>query len=185
MKKQRGVTLIELMITLVVLSILVAIAAPNFISVIEQNRIKASLQEFSVSLKYARSEAVKRSSSVTICASADQASCTGTWADGWAIFNDIDGVGDLDVGTDTLLRVHDGITDGHSLTFDGSGGMRITFSSRGYAAGQNGTIKMCGKDGNALNARGMILQSTGSLRFSIDSSGNSIYENAAGTDFSC
>ncbi len=185
MKQQTGLTLIELMITLVVISIIAAFAAPSFKNSIERNRVSASLQELGASIKYARSEAVKRSSSVTICASSNQTSCTGTWSQGWIVFKDVDAAGDFDAGTDELLRVQGAVTDGHILSFDGVTGTYVTFSSRGYTAGQNGTFKLCNKDKVAAQARGMVLQATGSLRYSIDSNADGIHENAAGTNFSC
>ncbi|RYZ64406.1 MAG: hypothetical protein EOP08_09045, partial [Proteobacteria bacterium] len=54
---------------------------------------------------YARSEALKRSSRVEVCASADRADCSGSaaWGDGWIVFNDANGNGSAEA--DELLRV--------------------------------------------------------------------------------
>jgi len=182
---QKGFTIIELMITVAILAIVVMIGVPSFADVIKKNQIKASLQGFSTALKYARSEGVKQSSSVTICASSDQATCTGNWNQGWVVFKDVDSAGDFDAGTDTLLRVHDAIDTNHTLVFDHATSGRVTFLSRGYTSGQFGTFKLCGPDNEDKYARGIILQKTGSLRYSIDSGGNGIYEDASGSDFSC
>jgi type IV fimbrial biogenesis protein FimT len=185
MKQQSGFTFIELMITIAVLAVIAALAAPNFRDTLERNRVQASIQDVSAALRYARSEAIKRNGRVTICASSDQATCTGSWNQGWIIFQDVDAAGDFDAGTDTLLRVNQAITLGHTLTFTGAVTTHVTFNSRGFTTGQSGTFKLCNKDKKNALARGVILQSTGSLRFAIDSNGDAIYEDAAGTNFSC
>ncbi|MBB3063029.1 GspH/FimT family pseudopilin [Microbulbifer rhizosphaerae] len=86
---QGGFTLIELMVTIAVLAIVVTIAAPSFTTMINNNRSIALGEELVTALNYTRAEAVKRGQSVSICASSDGATCTGTWTDGW-IVADID-----------------------------------------------------------------------------------------------
>ncbi|MBN8430345.1 GspH/FimT family pseudopilin [Microbulbifer salipaludis] len=86
--KQRGLTLIELMITLAVLAVVVGIAVPNFNTMIQNNRSVALGEELAGALNFARSEAVKRSSRVTLCASADGSACDGDWTDQWIVIVD-------------------------------------------------------------------------------------------------
>lgn len=75
----RGFTMIELLVVLSILAILAAIAAPNMGTMIRTQRVKtASFNVFS-SLIYARSEAVKRNTSVTITPA------SGGWQNGWSI----------------------------------------------------------------------------------------------------
>ncbi|WP_444920977.1 GspH/FimT family pseudopilin [Microbulbifer sp. CnH-101-G] len=89
--RQRGFTLVELMVTLMVMAILVSIAMPSFTNSINNNRSIALSEEFIGALSYARSEAVKRGAAVSICASTDGASCTAadTWSQGWIVFVDV------------------------------------------------------------------------------------------------
>ena len=97
---QRGFTIIELMITITVLGILLGVAVPSFLDTVRNNRLITQNNEFIGTLNYARSEALKRSGSVSVCASTDQATCSGAtnWTTGWVVFNDANANGTLDAG---------------------------------------------------------------------------------------
>ena len=85
---QRGFTLIELMVTLIVVAILISLAAPNFTTQILNNRSVAFSEGLIAELNSARYEAINRTANVSICASSDGASCTGNWTDGYIMFLD-------------------------------------------------------------------------------------------------
>lgn len=57
--KQPGFTLIELLITILVLAILSALAAPSFKSMLERRRLISATEGVYAQLQFARSEAVK------------------------------------------------------------------------------------------------------------------------------
>ena len=94
MKKQlsKGFTIIELMVTIVVLAILLSVAVPSFWNVIQSNRVTAQANELVTALNFARSEAVKRGEIVSLCATnqADTPACatsgSDSWSDGWLVF---------------------------------------------------------------------------------------------------
>jgi type IV fimbrial biogenesis protein FimT len=99
-KAQRGFTMIEIMLSITVLSILLAVAVPSFLDTVRNNRLITQNNEFVGALNLARNEAWKRGNSVSMCASADQATCSGAtdWTTGWIVFNDVNGNGSLDAG---------------------------------------------------------------------------------------
>ncbi len=88
MNKQSGFTLIELMVVISILAILLGIGVPSFRATIEGNRITTVANDLVGALQFARSEAVKRGTNVTLCSSSDQATCSGAWADGWVVRNE-------------------------------------------------------------------------------------------------
>lgn len=93
-----GFTLIELMVTVAVVAIIAVVAVPNLVSLVQANRISSLTDEMSASLQHARSEAIRRNAQVTVCRSADGASCAGeagAW-DQWVVLApDIDGSTDV------------------------------------------------------------------------------------------
>lgn len=91
MNKQSGFTLVELMITLAIAAILLTIGVPSFNTLMQNSRLTTSTNDLIGALNLARSEAVTRELRVTVCKSADQATCNTSvtgWQQGWIVFTD-------------------------------------------------------------------------------------------------
>ena len=86
--RDSGFTLFELITALMVLGTVLALGVPIFIDLIRSNRAAANANELVSALSIARSEAVRRGARVTLCASDDGATCSGTWSDGWIVVAD-------------------------------------------------------------------------------------------------
>lgn len=82
---QLGFTLTELMTTVAVLAVLMGLAAPTFSDIALSSRLKDAANRLVSFAAVARSEAIKRNAVVTMCMSADAASCasSGGWEQGW------------------------------------------------------------------------------------------------------
>jgi type IV fimbrial biogenesis protein FimT len=83
----RGFTLIELMAAITIFGILLMIAVPSFRDAALGSRLSAIANNLLASVQLARSEAIKRNEVITLCASANGASCTtsGGWEQGWIV----------------------------------------------------------------------------------------------------
>ncbi len=103
-----GFTLIELIITLTIAGILLALAAPNFSGFVKNNRLTSQANGFMADVAFARSEAIKRGANITICRSKDGAGCfSGTkWHEGWIVVD----------GANNVLRVHEELTGKNTMT---------------------------------------------------------------------
>lgn len=107
MKNQAGLTLIELMVTITIAAILLAVGAPSFQYFMIKTRMSTATSDLASALNLARSEAVRRGVTVSI----RNTSGGGNWGNGWTMFVDNDKDGTQDVGDETL-RVAAGATSG-------------------------------------------------------------------------
>lgn len=128
LRRQNGFTLVELMVTIMVLAVLATIAFPSFQSTLRSNRIATASNELIASLALARSEAVKNRRGAGVCASSAGSTCDGkSWADGWLVWADTNGDGGLSAG-ETVLRYSAGRP---GLTTVGTPDLSVGFDPRG------------------------------------------------------
>lgn len=84
----QGLSLVELMVTIFVAAILAAIALPSFRTTLQKHRLRVSADSLQAAVQYARTEGVLRATYVSLCASADGATCSGaaTYETGWLVY---------------------------------------------------------------------------------------------------
>ncbi|MDX1590139.1 MAG: GspH/FimT family protein, partial [Oleiphilaceae bacterium] len=77
--RQGGLTLLELLITLILMVLLLALAGPSIQALRESSERRSALLAVYQGLQFARQEAVRRNSSVTLCPLDEQQRCHGDW----------------------------------------------------------------------------------------------------------
>jgi type IV fimbrial biogenesis protein FimT len=124
-RRSSGFSLIELIVTIVVLGVLLALAFPSFTALMNRNRLSGASNELIAGMQSARSEAIRRNRNVTLCNSSDGATCSttaGAWT-GW-IVRRADGV----VLQSAVIRTPIELRESAALTQDA-----IVFRPDGFA----------------------------------------------------
>lgn len=103
--KQRGFSLIELLVTISIVAILAALVAPSFTNILAKQRVNSASSQLFSDLNLARIESIKRNRHVLACPSntAGTGCLTGTntWTQGWLVCVDADSDGTCDSITNT------------------------------------------------------------------------------------
>ncbi len=147
--------------------ILMALASPALRAVLQNNRAYTISKEFVSMLSYARSEAIKRGVSVSICAASDNtlSACeTGSsyindasWGNGWLVFVDENGDGDLAANGD-ILRVHSQLPDANMVN---SIERRITYGGSGFPISNTGNFTFLTNGCTGTNAKLVTINPAG------------------------
>lgn len=139
-----GFTIIELLITLGLLSIIASLAVPSFNTLIRESSLSAAAGEFLGTLNFARSEAIRRSRPVIICKSTNGTTCstTSNWEQGWLVYVDDDNSTDLNAN-DIVMRVWTGLEGNHTLRGDAQFDLAIRYNSMGVLSADTGTFVLC------------------------------------------
>lgn len=133
----RGVTLIELLVTIVVLGVLLAMGLPSLRDFLVGNRLSSNVNGFIGLVNYARSEAIVRNQDVVVCpknASTIACASTATWNTlEIQAFVDEDGDGERDAA-EVLLKTMAAVDPTNGETgFEGPADGTLIFGSAGFA----------------------------------------------------
>jgi len=163
--RRAGFTLIELMVTLAVAAILMAVAIPNLRDFLRNNRLTGGVNDLLHSIQVARTEAIKRQQgSVVVCGTTDPAAgtaaltCTYNTFRGWFVFQDLNSNWQRDAG-EPVIETHTLIDASVTVKPDANSDI-VSFSASGFAnpAGAKvptATLVMC-------DTRGVVAVGTGS-----------------------
>jgi len=143
----RGFTLIELLVTMTVVAILLAVAIPSYQTFVLNNRMSSQSNDLLSAFQLARSEAIKRSTRVSICKGTGGVCVAGgTWAQGWMVFVDDDGVVGTRDGTDQPIQVYPALTGATALGATANASNFISYLPAGMtnlAIGTTATFTLC------------------------------------------
>lgn len=151
--KTKGFTLIEVMVTVSVMSTLLAVGLPAFAALIETQRTSAALASLVSQMSHARLAAVKHRRPTILCPSTSGTHCdAGTdWSGGWMMF--------VERGDRTrpskrsdLLQVETVPTSRHLRIRSTAGRDSLRYLPDGRSAGSNLTIVVCNNDSERLGA---------------------------------
>jgi type IV fimbrial biogenesis protein FimT len=173
-ERGRGYTLYELLITIGVASIVLALGTPSFGALAARHRLHVEINALFHAIHVARKESIMRREVVSICPSTDGRQCLPgrDWSMGWIMFNNRDRDEPPQVDEDEpVLQVHS-VSDAVQLAANRQGfTLRATF-----LRATNGTIVACDR-GDRTPARALVISYTGRPRVAL--------KNTRGQPYSC
>jgi type IV fimbrial biogenesis protein FimT len=162
----RGLSLLEIMLTMGISSILFGFAVPGVANLISQNRIAAQVNTLRSSLELTRSVAIQANQHTVICKSADGKECSrrGSWDQGWIVFVD-DNHDRYHSADERLVQVHAPLPGGTQLKYRAFGSRHyVTYRPIGFTK-TNGTFTFC-NPAVPNRSRALILTKSGRVRLS-------------------
>ncbi len=195
-QRAKGFTLLELLIALTIASILIAMAVPNFRTMVIKNSVEGQVDRLSAAISNAKAEALSRGKSIVICGSSNGTACSGSanWSSGWIVFVD-DGNGGGTAGDETrhadeILITYQNIEGNNALNARDTGGTinALSFDDESFLKSTRATtLKVCEPDGDTEYARALLLLGSGQVAYSRDSAGDSdnVHEDVSGSNLTC
>lgn len=162
-KKNKGFTLLELVIIVAILAITAGFAGPAMTTMIADSRISSGANDFVAALQFAKTEAAARISTVSICMKNDSNKCDAgqDWRTGWVVFVDDNADGTRDDNEEVLL-VHEALNQ--KITFRNADQVKsnIIYQPSGTTSITAAQVLMvCDDRGFIDAARGVLVTITG------------------------
>ncbi|MGE6434217.1 GspH/FimT family pseudopilin [Shewanella baltica] len=164
---QKGFSLIELIISLAVLTILLTGGVPSLTDVYTQYRADSSIRIIQQTLQFARNQAITLNRTVTACAVIDE-KCVQNWQVGLTVFIDTNNNNQLD-DIDKKLYITNAFDSKDIVKYNRTA---IRFQPDGLASGTNGTLKYCPSSATSPYSRAVIVNQAGRVRLSKNSNIN-------------
>lgn len=178
--RQQGLTLMELMITLAIISILITVVAPSVAELLTRNRITAQVNEISGVIQLGRHTAIDEQSVTIVCPTANFSDCSNDWGLAKMVFVDLDLSGTRADDEEILAGTS---VSPAGLNLSGPAAP-ILFNPDGTASAPS-TVLICDKDNTDKFARALLITLQGRVKISQDSDNDDIHEDAEGTALSC
>ena len=138
---KRGFTLVELAVAVAVIAIVATIAVPSFNNLIRGSRLTSSANEMVSMMQTARVAAVSKRTSVSVCPSANGATCDTAAGRRWIALSTKEGV-----LRDSVLNSAITVTTSPNLS---GASNKFTFTPNGFSAvgaTTSGTVGLCAPD---------------------------------------
>lgn len=184
MSKVKGFTVIDLMITLSLVSIVLGFSVPSFTTMADKASLRNATTQVVHSVAVAREYAIINNSYTSICPTEDGISCVKKWNRRFMVYEDLNGNGKQEGNETKVVFIYD-VSNKWNVAWKAFGRKsQITFTPEGFTAHQNGSFTICPANKIELG-RTVIVNKPGRARIGADDDGDGFSEKANGTKMSC
>ena len=180
-RKNRGFSLLELMIVVIIAATLVNIALPSFTSLINSQERRGALHDLMGVFAFARQHAVMNGAIVTVCPLDTTGTCGRDWNSDIHAFLDPDNTRKL-TANESLLRTISPSGNGRLIARSLNRSF-FQFRPTGFIHSDLGNITWCPESRNASLAGQIIISRGGRVRIARDNDG--IPEDSKGRPLRC
>lgn len=176
-KYQQGFTLTELLITITIAGIILAIAVPSLNNFIVKMRIDNHINQLSRLVLTARNSAINTEQNVTLCPLNANNVCSNNWQNELSVFIDLDNDGIYEptlptvppVPTESIVTVKSATIAGDTISYAGQN--RVSFAATGTLSSIPSIFIYCPASDTSL-ARAIVLSLSGRAYISADLNGD-------------
>lgn len=155
--------MVELVTTLAILSVLLALGAPAFSQLLESARVSGVFHELTASLASARIAAISRRTPTSVCPSEDGRNCRRdlSWDEGWIVFADPARTGRPTTEGDVLRQLGPAPQD---IAIRATAGRHyLRYQPSGFGYGTNVTLRLCSRR-TGLELGRVVVNNAGRVR---------------------
>ena len=182
-KHQAGFSLLELVITIVILSIAAGFTSQAWGWWVNKTRHRAILENYYTLFAFARWSAASHRSLVTVCPLSDKNRCVDDWQQPVSVFLDSDN--DKTPDGDQVLRQLTADLGNYTLKSRTAGRGYFQFNSKGMTHGAMGSLVLCPLDPKKGVMSYMPVNIAGRFRVEHDEDGDGIIRLAWGSKLNC
>ena len=173
-RRAGGFTLVELMVTIAVAAIVVALGVPSFLRTLARHTLISQAEELQDAVRMGRNEAMKRSGPVVLCRTEESnpshcAGSGGNWQT-WVLFTDVARSGAFAAGDAVLRQRQDAsrrttaTSDAASIRFEATGIAHADTGSAVFVLGERGATDLTQQRQVCVNPRGEVAIVVGDAR---------------------
>ncbi len=182
----RGLTILELLVTLAIAGLMLSLALPSFEGLIARQRSVAAANAIIGTVALARTVAITQRAPAVFCPNAGgRCGARGDWADGGLVFVDRNRNAQLDAD-EAVLGALPALRSGETLEWRSFRNRSyLSFLPTGITPWQNGHFLYCPASRKPELARQIILNAQGRTRLARDQNGDGVAEDARGRPLQC